>query len=117
MSLSTQIAADVSSVFLNTDDFAVSIIYRAEHGDQYLTAMVDSSTFETSNQFGVTSFETRDYLIAATDVVVMPERGDQIIEGGRVYIVTNPAGQPAWQYDDENQLLVRIHTTLQVAVP
>lgn len=112
MSLADQIAADISSVFLNTDDFAVLIDY----GDGVssiatgISAIAENVGVEVSTEFGVTRYETRDYLFRVSDLSRKPQRGDKITEGSKIYAVSSPGGQSEWQYDDENQLLYRVHT-------
>lgn len=94
-------------------EFGVDIAYvRGATTISGLVGLVSSSVFETSENFGVTSIETRDYLIQASTLTITPQRGDKITEDGRTYTVTEPSGQPAFAYDDENQQVIRIHTVL-----
>lgn len=117
MSLASQMADDVESVFLNTEDFAVSVIYQRGTLTVTLDAVVSQSVFESGTDYGVMRVETRDYLFKPSALVlnaktITPERGDKIIEDGRTHIVTEPAGLPAYVYDDENRLMMRVHSVL-----
>lgn len=117
MTLAAQIAEDVEGVFLNTSDFAVSVAYKRGSHSVTFDALVSSTVFETSTEFGITRLETRDYSFAPANLVItsqvrLPERGDKIVEGGRTYIVSEPSGQPCYGYDDENRLMIRVHTVL-----
>lgn len=113
MSLAAQMATDISAVFMNTDDFAVSISYvRGASTISGLTGLVSSSVFESADGMGLTRVETRDYLVEASTLAITPQRADKIIESGRTYTVTEPAGQSPFAYEDENQLILRIHTVL-----
>lgn len=82
-----------------------------------VTALVSGTTFETSDGMVSTSIETRDYLIQASKFIIngartTPARGMKITEGSKTYTITEPAGQSAFAYDDENQQILRIHTVL-----
>lgn len=119
MTLAEQVVDDVENVFLNTDDFGVSITYaRGENSTSAFVALVSSSVFETSTEFGIKRVETRDYSFKPSRLVIsatltLPQRGDKITEGSRVYLVTDPSGQPCYGYDDENRAMMRVHTVLK----
>lgn len=119
MTLAQQMASDVSSVFLNTDDFAVTIEYRRGADQITLTALVGSSQFDVvDSEAGVVRVETRDYLIQPNNLtfgrgIVLPRRGDEITEGGATYRVTEQSGTPAYSFDDETRQLMKVHTVLQ----
>ena len=60
-------------------------------------------------------YESRDFLITASDLVltgtlVLPERGDEIIDDCFVYEVMAPANEPEWRYSDSFRNTLRIHT-------
>jgi len=117
MSLATQIVTDVANVFMNTADFAISITYARSEQTVTVTAMVEPSQFPSlGDEGGATKYETRGYLIESSTLiiggaVVVPEIGDTITEGTRVYIVPKKTDGPRWEYADENRLLIRINTT------
>jgi hypothetical protein len=117
MTLASQLSADIETVFINTNDFGVSISYQRGTASVSFTALVSSTVFESEASFGITRTETRDYSFVPSRLILgsavkLPERGDVIVEGGRKYIVTEPVGQPCYQYDDENRLMMRVHTTM-----
>lgn len=117
MTLASQISDDVASVFLNTDDFAVSVTYCRGSLSVTFDTIVSSTVFESQGDTGFTRVETRDYSFAPSSLVLqsavrLPERGDKVTESGRTYVVTEPAGQPCYQYDDENRSMMRVHTVL-----
>ena len=117
MTLASQLSADIESVFINTSDFGVSISYQRGTLTVTFKAIVSSTIFEAETSYGVTRTETRDFSFSPSRLILqsavrLPERGDKIVENGRTYIVTEPGGQPCYQYDDENRLMMRVHTTL-----
>jgi len=117
--LAQQVIDDVEAVFTNTDDFGVSITYaRGANSTAAFSAIVSSSVFETSTEFGIKRVETRDYSFKPSRLVIsstltLPQRGDKVTEGSRVYLVTEPSGQPCYTYDDENRAMIRVHTVLK----
>ena len=121
MSLATQIVADVAGVFMNTADFAVAITYERRGATVAVNAMVEPSQFPSlGDEGGATKYETRGYLIESSmlilgGTVVVPEIGDTITEGTRVYIVPKKTDGPRWEYADENRLLIRVNTTYKGA--
>lgn len=115
MTLRDQISSDIDTVFFNTDDFAVPITYRRGGASLALTAIVGSSVAESANDSGWTQVRIRDYVIKSSAFdfgtgITKPKVGDRIIDNGVAYIVTQINGGHEWQYDDEDHLLLRIHT-------
>ena len=115
--LNDVVNSHAESVFLNTNHFAISISYQRGSFSVTMDALVSSTIFDSETTYGVTRTETRDYSFAPARLILigsvrLPERGDKIVEDGRVYIVTEPAGQPCYQYDDENRSMMRVHTTM-----
>ena len=92
-----------------------TITYSRGNTDAEIVATIGRSTFEQQNQSGVIErWESRDYLIAATDLPFGdPLRGDQITEtqGGELvtYEVASPRGVPEWHYGDAFRSIVRVH--------
>lgn len=69
----------------------------------------------TSNGQVVEQVQSRDYLIPVSayqfgGVVSLPQRGDRITEGSRVYAVLAMGSEAQWRYTDQTQLILRIHT-------
>lgn len=119
MSLADQIIADVSAVFVNTADFAVSITYKRNGASVALTAIVEPSLFSTiGEQAGAVNVERRAYLIEASTLILnsqltLPQEGDTITEAGNVYVIPKRTEGPRYEYADENRLLLRVNTTLR----
>jgi len=94
----------------------VEVEYRRGENALTLQATIGRTIFETTDDYGrITKIESRDFLIRACDLVfdtqiTTPTAGDKIIEGGVVYEVMSPAGQPDWRYSDINRQALRIHT-------
>lgn len=87
--------------------------------------VVGNTTFEISTEFGMESYESRDYIGAIDDlliddgteeVVLTPQQGDRIYEtiGNSTYIyeVQSPSGQPCFKFSDPDRTIVRIHTKM-----
>lgn len=98
------------------------VTYRRGEQSAQLDAAVGSTAFERTDDYGVIHrVESRDYLIAAADLViagetVRPVAGDRVEEPGpdvlHVYEVIAPAGEPVWRYSDPQRRTIRIHTKL-----
>lgn len=114
MTLSQQISDDVSSVFINTDDFAVTVSYvrGTTTVASNVAALVSETTFETATDFGFTRYETRDFLFVASALSIEPRKADVIVEGTKRYTVTAPQSGAEWRYEDENRRIIRVHCVL-----
>jgi hypothetical protein len=83
-----------------------------------IAATIGSSEFQEASDEGiVTTFQSRDYLIAVADyaidgIVITPEPGQKVNESGRTYEVVSPGGEPCARFSDASQLMWRIHTKL-----
>lgn len=115
MTLKEQLSSDLDDVFFDTDDFAVSITYRRGGASLALTAIVGSSVSESANDSGWTQLRIRDYLIKSSAFdfgtgVTKPKVGDRIIDNGVTYVVTQMNGGHEWLYEDDDHLILRIHT-------
>ncbi len=81
-----------------------------------VSATLGKSEFEVDDGAGATiRVESRDYLIAATDlvlddVVVLPVKGDLIVDQELTCEVLSPDGQSHWRYTDPYRRTLRIHT-------
>lgn len=117
MTLAAQIETDISAVFLSTDDFAVSITYTRGAASVTVPAVVSQTQYEQQDGQVLTRRAYRDYLVEASALVlngsaVTPQRYDTITEGSKTYKVTSPDGEDVYGFDDENELLLRIHAIL-----
>lgn len=120
MTLAAQIAADVSRVFFNTNDFAVNVTYSRGAASVPLVAIVAPQITDNIPELsaGVTRIEKRSYLIEASKLILsgsltLPQIGDTITEGTNVFIVPKSNNQPRNEYADENRLTIRVNTTLK----
>ena len=118
MTLAAQLAADLPTVFFNADDFGVAITYRRGGSAVALTAIVETDITEMLTTTGVTQVATRSYQVIASQLilgasVVLPLPGDTITDGATTHIVPQQRDRPTYDYVDENNLILRINTTLQ----
>jgi len=131
MTLKDMMTADVDAVFTNTDDFGVSITYQSnparfptdrwKETTEPFAAIVERSSFDALGDFGATRIETRDYWFSPSKLVLrgkerLPERGDVIIEDGRLYIVVDGPGQRCYGYDEDRRMMF-VHTVLRKDAP
>jgi len=92
------------------------ITYRRDDDTVEVPATIGKTVFRIEDEYGrVVRYESRDFLITASDLVltgtlVLPERGDEIIDDGYIYEVMAPANEPKWRYSDSFRNTLRIHT-------
>jgi len=120
MTLAAQIVSDVADVFFNTNDFAVSITYSDGSDSVVVPAVVSQTQYEQSDGQSLTRHVYRDYLIRAAALILngtvaKPARHHTITEGSKTYKVASPVGEDVFGYDDENELILRVHTILTAA--
>ncbi|NLS95472.1 MAG: hypothetical protein GXX96_25340 [Planctomycetaceae bacterium] len=94
--------------------------YRRGDAQLDILARIGRTVFEVDSGTGVLErIESRDYLIAAVDLVFggqvsVPQPGDQILETSGpatlVYEVMAPGREPAWRYSDPYRVTLRVHT-------
>jgi len=97
-----------------------TVVYRRGADSVEIEATVGSTAFDRTDEYGVVHrIESRDYLVAAADLVlageaVTPKAGDRITETGETrvheYEVMAPGDEPAWRYSDPQRRTLRIHT-------
>lgn len=99
---------------------AIIVVYRRGEAAQELPATIGRTIFEQlSASTGLLErFESRDFVIRATDLVVggaaiLPAPGDRIVEtaGNTTWTYeVMPLGEgPCWRYDDPARVRVRVH--------
>lgn len=100
--------------------FAVDITYTrgSDSVDGGLTALLDSSLFESANSFGITQTKTKDFLIQVdqliiASVVTSPAKGDVIVWEANTYVVTAPPGGRPDEYADDAEVQWGVHATLK----
>ena len=96
------------------------MVYRRGAASAEIEATIGSTAFDRTDEYGVVHrIESRDYLVAAADLVlggeaVTPKAGDRITETGESsvheYEVMSPGDEPAWRYSDPQRRTLRIHT-------
>ena len=118
MTLAAQLAEDLPTVFFNADDFGVAITYRRGGSAVSLTAIVETDVSQMLTTTGVTQVSTRTFQVIASTLIigadaVLPLPGDTITEGNTTYIVPQQRDRVTHEFVDENNLILRINTTLQ----
>jgi hypothetical protein len=92
------------------------VAYRRGSASAEVPATIGKTIFRIEDEYGrVVCYESRDFLISTEKLVlngtvVLPERGDEIIDGGFIYEVMAPANEPEWRYSDAFRNTLRIHT-------
>ena len=94
----------------------IAVMYSRGETDLAITAIRGRTTWESDETDGSTiRTEAPDYIIEASAIATldpaMPEPGDQITDGGRIFEVMSPGGEHPWQWADwPNKTVYRIHT-------
>lgn len=120
MSIASAITSALGAI---RDRNAVSITYqRGGDVSDPLSVTVGKTDWPIGDTSNVQmAFETRDYLIAASDLVVdsetvLPQRDDKVIEtvGDKTYAyrVMDSDGIPPYRFSDVSKTALRIHTKL-----
>jgi hypothetical protein len=97
---------------------AGQVLYRRGNDTAEVSVTIGKTVFRVEDEYGrVVRYESRDFLIMASELilnesVVLPERGDEIIDDGFVYEVMAPANEPEWRYSDSFRNTLRIHSKL-----
>ena len=96
------------------------VVYSRGDDSVEVAATIGRTVFEIDDGSGaVVQWESRDFLIAAVDLVlagevVEPLPGDRIREtqDGKVYVyeVMAPGKEPCWRYSDPYRRTLRVHT-------
>ena len=74
-------------------------------------ATFGSTRRESADESGlVIESRTRDFLILAAELGILPEPGDLIAVGGRLHEVMNLPGEGCWRWSDPYHQTLRIHT-------
>jgi hypothetical protein len=118
-------AFEVASAWLGAKrkvHLARPVTYRRGAEAVEVDATIGRSLFEAPDAYGVVVVtESRDFLIAAADLVLggepaLPAAGDRVeeLQDGNIltYEVMAPGTEPAWRYSDPYHRTLRIHTKL-----
>ena len=59
--------------------------------------------------------QSRDYLIEVSKLRlnganILPEKGDRITEGSKVFAILSNGVDAQWKYTDQTRLIIRVHT-------
>lgn len=96
----------------------VAVTYQRGESSVSLTATRGRTEFETDDGAGMPlSYESADWLVSAADLVIggeriEPRQGDKVTDGGKVYEVLAPRGEPVWRWRDGGRSQMRIHSKL-----
>ena len=93
-------------------ELSVPAVYVRKDGTQIpVNATPGRTLFRAEDQYGVTvRTESRDFLVAASELSAEPERGDSILYNGCRYEVLAPNGEPVWRWSGAYRWTRRIHT-------
>lgn len=93
-------------------ELSVPAVYVRRSGERIPVNVTPGRTlFRAEDQYGVTvRTESRDFLIAASELSNEPERGDSVIHAGCRYEVLAPSGEPVWRWSGSYHWTRRIHT-------
>ena len=92
------------------------VVYSRGEDSVAVQAGVGKTTFDVDDGYGLmTTWESRDFLIAAADLVlsgevIKPQRDDTISDGGKVYQVMAPGKEDVCRPSDPYGVTWRIHT-------
>jgi len=93
-------------------ELSVPAVYARRDGRQIPINVTPGRTlFRVEDQYGVTvRTESRDFLVAASELSDEPERGDSIVYNRFRYEVLAPNGEPVWRWSGAYHWTRRIHT-------
>lgn len=94
--------------------FGEDATYRGAGGlEGDVVAVPGKTVFSQRNDMGAfIRVETRDFIIRRDCLAAEPQKGDEIVFGGKVYEVLAPNDEPAWRWSDALGTTYRIHTKL-----
>ena len=92
-------------------ELSVPAVYARRSGERIkVNVTLGRTLFRAENEYGVTiRTESRDFLIAGSELKHDPERGDSILHNGFRYEVLAPNGEPVWRWAGTCRLTRRIH--------
>lgn len=114
MPLSDIMEEHISSVFFNTDDFAVSATYTAPNSDSGTTVTVMLNVPESSREQEATAIDRRrltaEVLVPVSEIAEPVEGGVFVINSQSWRIGASNIAKPV-EYQDESQLIWRCYVT------
>jgi hypothetical protein len=112
MNLFEQGSALLASVRKNYTSVDVVYLPGGSSEDAFtVSATPGETTFRYENVSGITIRErVADFLILASDLGRVPQKGDEITYNGGTYEVLAPNDEPCWRWTSPVQDTYRIHT-------
>ncbi len=96
---------------MRTEHCSGPIEYRRGAQTRGVRATFGSTRRESADESGlVIESRTRDFLILAAELGILPQPGDVIAVGGRRFEVMDLAGEGGWRWSDPYHQTLRIHT-------
>jgi hypothetical protein len=116
MALSDLMLSDVSSVFMNTSDFAVSAVASRDSTSVTFTVIVDQQEMKSTDRSGVSIARNQTMLLVQTsayalgDGLATPQGHDEFLIGSRRFECRKPSGKDqCWEYMDGTSLMMKIY--------
>lgn len=89
----------------------VSVVYSQGATTVTATAIPGRSDTDLETAEGVIRTDrSNDFIFKASDLGLVPQRGDTISWGSRLFAVTTPASGRHYEYSDPAQTVIRVHT-------
>ena len=96
---------------MRTEHCSSPVEYHRGADTRGVRATFGSTRRESADESGlVIESRTRDFLILAAELGILPEPGDLIAVGGRLHEVMNLPGEGCWRWSDPYHQTLRIHT-------
>lgn len=95
---------------------AREVVYQRGGQSVAVKATIGKTSYEQLDANNVvTTYESRDYLICAEDLVldgitVLPEPGDEVLEDSQTFVVLPLPNEEHFRFADPYRVLLRIHT-------
>lgn len=105
------------------DHLSREVEYQSGEASTTVLATIGKTEFEIAGESGVVQqFESRDFIISASDLPTEPARGHRIREtsGARTFtyeVMAPVQSVPAWRWADAARTAYRIHTKLVSTEP
>ncbi|MGE0606560.1 MAG: hypothetical protein AB7O62_05475 [Pirellulales bacterium] len=94
---------------------AREVVYQRGNQSVVVKATIGKTAYELLDANNVvTTYESRDYLIRAEDLVLggttLPEPGDEVLEDSQTFVVLPLPNEEHFRFADPYRVLLRIHT-------
>ncbi|HBE68505.1 MAG TPA: hypothetical protein DDW52_10195 [Planctomycetaceae bacterium] len=88
-----------------------------QRGADSVDLLATQGSTDTENDSGAVVVQSRsiDWILEAADLLlneteVLPEKGDRIVVGSRIYEVVDLGGEPCFRWHGRDSLSLRVHT-------